>query len=136
MSSREHNWQMEHRWGTRIGVHIPVRVTAPHVSTASIGRLTNLSLSGAFITGFWLRPLARIQVSVEWPLPLQPALEKLPAFVARVCEEGAGIMWCEFAPRAVVELLRAMTGILSDVGGVARPSIEPVTSIQSFAARN
>jgi hypothetical protein len=113
---------MEHRWGTRISVHIPVRLTAPHFAMASIGRLTNLSLSGGFITGFWHRPMSRIHVSVEWPLPLQPAFEKLPAFVARVCEEGAGIVWCEFAPRVVVELLRAMTGALSEVGQATQPA--------------
>src|ERR1700728_1490372 len=88
---------MEHRWGTRIAVHIPVRVTAAYSSVVRIGRLTNLSLSGGFITGFGFRPLSRIHVSMEYPWPLQRPVEKLAAIVARVCEEGAGIVWCEFA---------------------------------------
>jgi hypothetical protein len=103
--------RMEHRWGTRIAVHIPVRLTAAGLSMASIGRLTDLSLSGGFITIFGLRPLARIHLSLEYPLPWQRPVEKLPAFVARVCAEGAGIVWCEFAPRAVIELLRTMTNV-------------------------
>ena len=114
---------MEHRWGTRIAVHIPVRVTAAYSSVVRIGRLTNLSLSGAFITGFRLRPHSRIQVSVEYPLPLQRPVEKLAALVARVCDEGAGIVWCEFAPRAVLELLRTTTNALPEVGGVVPKSI-------------
>jgi hypothetical protein len=113
---------MEHRWGTRIAVHIPVRVTAAYSSVVRIGRITNLSLSGAFITDFGIRPLSRIQVSVEYPLPLQRPVEKLAALVARVCDEGAGIVWCEFAPRAVVELLRAMTSVRPQMGGVTHRS--------------
>jgi hypothetical protein len=120
---------MEHRWGTRIAVHIPVRVTATHLSMASIGRITNLSLSGGFITGFGFRPMSRIHVSFEHPLLQRPA-EKLAAFVARVCEEGAGIVWCDFAPRPVAKLLLTMT-TANDVtrtvpGRRRRPSIIPV----------
>ena len=107
--------QMEHRWGTRVAVHIPIRLTAAGLSMASIGRLTNLSLSGGFITIFGLRPLSRIHLSLEYPLPWQRPVEKLPAFVARVCAEGAGIVWCDFAPRAVVELLRTMTNVTDPV---------------------
>jgi hypothetical protein len=114
---------MEHRWGTRIAVHIPVRVTAAYSSVVRIGRLTNLSLSGGFITGFGFRPLSRIQVSVEYPLLLQRPVEKLAALVARVCDDGAGIVWCEFAPRAVVELLRTVASVLPEAGGAAHKSI-------------
>jgi len=115
---------MEHRWGTRIVVHIPVRVTAAHRSMASIGRISSLSLSGGFITGFGFRPLSRIQVSFEHPLLQRPA-EKLAAFVARVCEEGAGIVWCDFAPRPVAEILMTMTSPLLQVGGVGHRSMHP-----------
>jgi hypothetical protein len=99
---------MEHRWGTRIAVHIPVRVTAAHLSMASIGRITNLSLSGGFITGFGFRPLSRIHINFDHPLLQRPVL-KLAAFVARVCDQGAGIVWCDFAPRPVAELLFTIT---------------------------
>jgi hypothetical protein len=83
-----------------------------------------LSLSGGFITGFGLRPLSRIQVSVEYPLLLQRPVEKLAALVARVCDGGAGIVWCEFAPRTVVELLRTMTSVVPEVGAGAHRSLQ------------
>jgi hypothetical protein len=116
---------MEHRWGTRIAVHIPVRVTAENSSVVRIGKITNLSLSGGFISGFGFRPLSRIHVSLEYPLPLHRPVDKLAAFVARVCEGGAGIVWCDFAPRTVAEVLRAKTGVLPHVGGVVHRSIKP-----------
>jgi hypothetical protein len=119
---------MEHRWGTRFAVHIPVRLTAAGLSMASIGRITNLSLSGGFISIFGLRPLSRIHISLEYPSPWQRPVEKLPAFVARVCTEGAGIVWCEFAPRAVVELLRTMTNAADPV-----PQLVPATSRAGYA---
>jgi hypothetical protein len=116
---------MEHRWGTRIAVHIPVRVTAENSSVVRIGKITNLSLSGGFISGFGFRPLSRIHVSLEYPLPLQRPVDRLAAFVARVCEGGAGIVWCDFAPRTVAEILRAKTGVLPHVDGVAHRYIKP-----------
>jgi hypothetical protein len=120
---------MEHRWGARIAVHIPVRVTATHLSMASIGRITSLSLSGGFITGLGFRPLSRIHVSFEHPLLQRPA-EKLAAFVARVCEDGAGIVWCDFAPRSVAELVFAMTSPYDaervNPRRLRRPSINPI----------
>ena len=114
---------MEHRWGTRIAVHIPVRVAAANSSVVRFARITNLSLSGAFVTGLGFRPLSRIYVSLDYPL-LQRPVDKLAAFIARVCDGGAGIVWCDFAPRTVAELLRAMTGVFPQVGGVAHRSIK------------
>jgi hypothetical protein len=123
---------MEHRWGTRFAVHIPVRLTATHFSTASFGRIKNLSLSGGFITGFALRPFTRIFVSVEYSPPLQPPCETLPAIVMRVCEEGAGVIWCEFASPPVADLVRTVMGARSPVGGVAPQAIHSPIGIQSL----
>ena len=114
---------MEHRWGTRIAVHIPVRVTAAYSSVVRLGRITNLSLSGAFIFGFGLRLHSRIQVSVEYSTLLQRPVEKLAALVARVCDEGAGIVWCEFAPRPVLELLRTAISVVPEFASTAHKSI-------------
>jgi hypothetical protein len=97
---------MEHRWGARISVHMPIRLRPMHSPLEGIGRMTDLSLSGGFIADFDIRRLARIQVVFDSPLRLRP--EMLPAFVARVSEQGIGIEWCEFAPRPVRELLQAV----------------------------
>ena len=92
---------MEHRWGARVRLAIPVRLTAAHSQLTSIGRLTDLSISGGLIAEFKLRPLARLEVHLEG--------ESLPAYVVRVCDEGSAIEWCQFAPRLVIQLLRQRT---------------------------
>jgi hypothetical protein len=98
---------MEHRWGERIAVDIPVRLTARPFAVRA-ARITNLSLSGAFIrVGSEARVLSRVQVVIEMPLRFKHATPVLSAYVARKCKDGIGIEWCDMAPRAVVELLRA-----------------------------
>jgi hypothetical protein len=99
---------MEHRWGERVEVDFPVRVTAHRFSVRE-GRLTNLSVSGASVdAGFDARLLSRIQVAIVlplWPKHQSPVIE---AYVTRKHKGGFGVEWCEFAPGAVSELLRAL----------------------------
>jgi hypothetical protein len=99
---------MEHRWGERVGVDIPVRITA-HPFAVKHGRLTNLSVSGASIkTDFDVRPLSRIQVVLELPHKARSEAPTVPAYVARVGKSGIGIEWCEFSPPVVSEFLAAL----------------------------
>ena len=63
-------------------------------------------------------------MNLEYPLLLQRPAEKLTAVVARVCEEGAGVAWSEFAPRTVVELLQTMTSVRPHIGSAAHRSIQ------------
>jgi hypothetical protein len=99
---------MEHRWGERVQVDFPVRVLAHRFSVRD-GRLADLSVSGALVKAeFEARVLSRIQVAIDlplWPKHDSPLVE---AYVARRYKHGFGIEWCEFAPRAVSELLRAV----------------------------
>lgn len=100
---------MEHRWGERVGVDIPVRLTVRPFSVKS-GRLTNLSLSGAFIKGgVEVRVLSRIQVVIEVPSRVKHATPIVSAYVARKFKDGIGVEWCEFAPQAVVDLIRSVS---------------------------
>ncbi|MDB6085316.1 MAG: hypothetical protein JWN43_3197 [Gammaproteobacteria bacterium] len=100
---------MEHRWGQRVGVDIPVRITA-HPFFVRAGRLANLSVSGALIrAGFELRLLARIQVAIELPQRSKHEAPTIPAYVARKFKDCIGIEWCEFAPPAVTRLLQSFT---------------------------
>ena len=56
---------MEHRWGQRTAVNIPVRLTCQTYG-AGEGRITDISLSGARIqTELELPPLALVNVIVE-----------------------------------------------------------------------
>jgi len=100
--------EMEHRWGERIRMNMPVQVSADQVAGIR-GRMTNLSLSGALLrVDANLRLNALIEVSVELPQPSQlPAI--LLAHVSRKREEDVGIEWGEFAPIVVKDLLRSFS---------------------------
>jgi hypothetical protein len=100
--------QMEHRWGERVPVDFPVRVIAHRFSVRE-GRVADLSVSGARVTAdFEARVLSRVQIAIDlplWPKHDSPVIE---AYVARRHKHEFGIEWCEFAPRAVSEILRAV----------------------------
>jgi hypothetical protein len=99
---------MEHRWGKRVQVDFPIRVMAHRFSVRE-GRLADLSVSGARVKAdFEARVLSRIQIAIDlplWPKHESPIVE---AYVARRYKHEFGIEWCEFAPHAVSELLRAV----------------------------
>jgi hypothetical protein len=99
---------MEHRWGERVQVDFPVRLTAHRFSVRD-GRLTELSVSGALVEAeLGARALSRVRVAIDlplWPKHESPVIE---AYVVRKNKYGIGLEWCEFAPDAVRELLRAV----------------------------
>jgi hypothetical protein len=98
---------MEHRWGQRVAVDIPVRITGHPFSVRS-GRLANLSVSGAFIKAeFQLRLLSRIQVAIDVPHRSRHDAPIIAAYVARKGKGGIGIEWCEFAPPDISRLLHS-----------------------------
>jgi len=100
---------MEHRWGERFEVDIAVRLgSRPY--TIRTGRLIDLSMSGGCITiGMDLRVLCRVQVALILPARFSQVtpLPVISAYVARRHREGVGVEWCDFAPQAVVDLLRS-----------------------------
>jgi hypothetical protein len=96
---------MEHRWGERIRVDIPVHVSAAALAAVD-GCMRNLSLSGALVKADCeLRLHSLIEVHIE--LPPSPRAAVLMAHVSRKLKEGVGIEWCEFAPTLVKDLLRS-----------------------------
>jgi hypothetical protein len=98
--------EMEHRWGERIRMNLPVQVSADEVAGIR-GCIRNLSLSGALLRmNSDLRLHALIEVSVELPQPSQPPA-LLFALVSRKRAGDVGIEWCEFAPTLVKDLLRS-----------------------------
>jgi len=98
--------EMEHRWGERIRMDMPVHVSADEVA-GILGCMRNLSLSGALLRiDADLRLNALIEVSVELPQPSHPPAILL-AHVSRKGTEDVGIEWCEFAPIVVKDLLRS-----------------------------
>jgi hypothetical protein len=99
---------LEHRWGARVPVNIPVHVSvsAATVSEAN-GCMKNLSLSGALMQSDCdLRLHALIEVRIELPPP-SPRAAVVKAHVSRKFKECVAIEWCEFAPNIVKDLLRS-----------------------------
>ena len=97
---------LEHRWGERIRVNIPVHVSAAALAGVD-GCMKNLSLSGALMRSDCdLRLHTLIEVRIELPLP-SPRAVVVKAHVSRKLKEGIGIEWCEFAPNIVKDLLRS-----------------------------
>ena len=97
---------IEHRWGERVRVDIPFRMTAQTVSGIE-GRLMNLSLSGALIRAncdLRLNSLIEIRVQLSARSECQAVLR---AYVARKRGNDVGIEWCNFAPTAVKEWFRS-----------------------------
>ena len=97
---------MDLRWGRRVQVDVPVRIAA-HRFAVRDGRLIDLSVSGAFIeTDSDARMLSRVQVTLLLPAYPRHEAPTLEAYVARKHGHGIGVEWCEFAHRAIRELLR------------------------------
>jgi hypothetical protein len=97
---------MEHRWGERVRVNIPVHVSAAAAAGFG-GCVKNLSLSGALVkSDCELRLHSLIEVHIELPPP-SPRIAIVKAHVSRKLNEGVAIEWCEFAPTVVKDLLRS-----------------------------
>jgi hypothetical protein len=75
--------RIEHRWGRRFRVNIPVRAA---VSSSEVE--------------------CRLRNFISLPL-LAEGRALVKAHVTRKLNEGVAIEWCEFAPYAVKELLRS-----------------------------
>jgi hypothetical protein len=98
---------MEHRWGERVRVSVPVRVSA-HAFSGHTGRLTNLSVSGGHLqVDTELRLLSRVEIVVVLPYRSKHEAPAVQGYVTRKYRDGFGIEWCEFAPAVVADLLRA-----------------------------
>lgn len=95
---------MEHRWGERVAVCLPVELACGS-SPPVRGAIENVSSSGAFVhtEGCGL-PRGPVEVILLESFSRAHAA-RLPAYVVRATEAGVGIEWCEFAPRAVRELI-------------------------------
>jgi hypothetical protein len=101
---------MEHRWGERIAVDIPVQVSVPPLVIGT-GRITNISISGAWISGrFDLPPLARAFIVFDFSLGGVAEALPIACFVARVRAEGMGVEWRELAPQIVSDLMLFAAG--------------------------
>jgi hypothetical protein len=89
---------MEHRWGRRYDTDVAVRFVALP-GTIGSGRVTNISLSGAFMeTRAKLRLLTVVYIEgldTVKDRGKAGAAKRLAATVVRRCTAGVGLEWCE-----------------------------------------
>jgi hypothetical protein len=99
---------VEHRWGRRISLEVPVRILVD-VGEAVMGQIENISISGAFVRTARAVP-GWVRLEVEMGRPGEPGREpeRVVAYVTRRTKHGVGIEWDELAPSAVRELLARM----------------------------
>jgi hypothetical protein len=97
---------LEHRWGERVRVNIPIRVQTA-LSPEAEGCMKNLSLSGALVrSNCDLRLHSLIEVSIALPPPSSHTAV-IRAHVSRKFKEGVGLEWYEFAPNIIKDLVRS-----------------------------
>jgi hypothetical protein len=98
---------MEHRWGRRIVVDMPVQLAAVGISMFRGAQLVNISISGAFIEAdFRPRLLSRVQIVFGSSLNPQADALIIAAYVARSNLHGIGVEWCDLASAAATNMLR------------------------------
>jgi hypothetical protein len=99
---------MEHRWGHRWRVILPVRLDGT-AQTAALGWLTDISLSGGYVrTAAALAIMSHIHIEVDesggGATRLRPLL--LQGRVARHGPAGIGVEWEEFATGRLGKIFR------------------------------
>lgn len=96
---------MEHRWGERVSVRLTVELSCGAAAPVT-GLLENVSSSGAFVRTHGCRlPRGAVEVALVTGGTDRKSRVRLPAYIVRESDLGVGIEWCEFAPRAVRELM-------------------------------
>ena len=98
---------MEHRWGRRIAVDIPIQIATAGAAQAG-AQLANLSFTGTLIKAeFLLRIRCRILIALKRPYRLEGELSHIAALVTHNHAQGIGVEWCEMGSATVIQLLRA-----------------------------
>jgi hypothetical protein len=89
---------MDHRWGNRVPVNIDVRLTC-RPEFAGVGRIENVSISGAFVRTE-LRPplLSRARIIACLRTARGEERHETSGYVARHAADGIGIEWLELSP--------------------------------------
>jgi hypothetical protein len=95
--------ELEHRWGQRFQVNIPVQVSIGLLRGID-GRLQNLSCSGGLLTAdYRLRLHSLLEMQIRLPVSGHALIK---AHVTRASDGVVGLEWSEFASRAIKLLVR------------------------------
>jgi hypothetical protein len=96
---------MDHRWGMRVAVDHGVQILC-RPRTVGVGRLVNISVSGALVLSGFIPPLlARVAVAGPANDPAGPLWESIEGYVVRHQRDGFGLEWVELAPVGICTML-------------------------------
>ena len=102
---------MDHRWGQRVAVDLAVQLLC-HPRTIAVGRLMNVSVSGAFVrTGVVPALLAPVRIVGFLSETEGTRREAIEGYVVRRERDGFGIEWFELAPAGICRFLVADVGL-------------------------
>jgi len=96
---------MDHRWGMRVAMDLGVQIFC-RPRTLGVGRLVNISVSGAFVRSGFIPPLlARVRVTGAAQKPVGVLWDSVEGYVVRHQRDGFGLEWVELAPVGICTLL-------------------------------
>ena len=108
---RSYTWRrlgdrhMEHRWGHRREISRAVQL-GTRSGVAARGRISNVSISGAFVTSSLPASLySYVEIQFTALLDGKRTRMTVEGQVVRKEPGGFGVEWCEFAPEAVRALV-------------------------------
>lgn len=108
--TRPHSDPMEHRWGQRVTLEVPVKL---EVGGRTLGRgvMRNASVSGAFIeTALELPVYTNFVVALPTLSEAEPGCQALEACVVRLQPGGIAVEWRDMACPSLVALLERTSG--------------------------
>jgi hypothetical protein len=104
---------MDHRWGQRVAVDLAVQLLC-HPRTIAVGRLMNVSVSGAYVrTGIVPALLAPVRILGFLSEGEGSRREAIEGYVVRRESGGFGIEWFELAPVGICRFLLSGVGFSS-----------------------
>jgi hypothetical protein len=100
-----HQVAMEHRWGNRFTLRVPVRLVQ-RPGSGRMGSVRNVSTSGGFVeTTLQCAVLTLLQLEISMPADRRVCDSRVHAFVTRRAPRGLGLEWCDDRNHVVEKLL-------------------------------
>jgi hypothetical protein len=122
---------MEHRRGDRIVVNLPVGVTNPITSHSRVGRLVNISVDGALISGPFDSFIgARVHVCLEVAPHTAAPPPLIAAYLVRKAADSFAVQWADYAPTEILAFVReyAVQARTTERSDQARTRLSPASS--------
>jgi len=115
---------MEHRWGNRITVDHPVRIS--NATVTGTGTLRNLSVSGGFIeTSLPLSGMVTVRMWIADGAGRGKTRRDVAGFVVRRDPAGFALEWCELAALRPADMVTSPADEIWPAGNTDRLPVRP-----------